>query len=188
MESAAVLALWLLWVAYWVRSSRAVKPVMRKESEASRRYQSIPMIAGGLLVALPDLGLPVFDARYLASGQPALFAAALAIVVAGLLFTVWARVFLGNNWSVSVTLKTGHELVRGGPYALVRHPIYTGGLLAIAGSALAGGQWRGLLGLALVAGSLIYKIKLEERWLGEHFGNPYAQYQADVPALIPLVF
>jgi len=91
------------------------------------------------------------------------------IVAAGLGFTVWARIHLGRNWSGTVTLKQGHEFVRSGPYRYVRHPIYTGLLAAFAGSALARGELRGIVAVAIAFAALWRKLKLEERWLGEAF-------------------
>ena len=71
------------------------------------------------------------------------------LVLAGTLFAFWARFRLAGNWSSGVVLKQDHELIRSGPYRFVRHPIYTGALLAVAGTACAIGQWRGILGLLL---------------------------------------
>ena len=86
-----------------------------------------------------------------------------------------------------VTVKHDHELVRSGPYALVRHPIYSGVLLALIGTTLAIGRWRGLPGLALIAAALLCKLTIEERFMSEQFGEAYARYRAEVPALIPFV-
>ncbi len=98
---------------------------------------------------------------------------------------MYARVWLGRNWSGTVTLKQDHELIRGGPYRWVRHPIYTGILLALLGSAIATAEWRGPLGFALITISLLRKIKVEERVLTGQFGEAYTRYQAEVPALLP---
>jgi protein-S-isoprenylcysteine O-methyltransferase Ste14 len=114
-----------------------------------------------------------------------MFWSAVGLVVAGLGFTVWARLVLGRNWSGVVTLKDNHTLIRSGPYGLVRHPIYTGLLLALIGSAMTRGEWRGFLGLALVAAAFLRKIAIEERWLAEQFPADYARYRQEVPALIP---
>ena len=109
------------------------------------------------------------------------------MLAAGIAFAVWARHYLGRNWSGTVTVKQDHELIRSGPYRLVRHPIYTGLLLAILGTAVAFGEWRGLLAFALLTGSLLLKLRVEERFMGESFPNEYARYRAEVPALIPFV-
>jgi protein-S-isoprenylcysteine O-methyltransferase Ste14 len=109
----------------------------------------------------------------------------MVMTLAGLLFACWARHVLGSNWSAVVQLKQDHELIERGPYRHVRHPIYTGLLLAFLGTAVALGEWRGLLALAIVAVSFWRKLRLEERWLGEQFGAAYADYMRRVKALIP---
>jgi protein-S-isoprenylcysteine O-methyltransferase Ste14 len=107
------------------------------------------------------------------------------MVAAGLAFSVWARVYLGRNWSASVTVKQDHELVQSGPYRLVRHPIYTGLLLALLGTAVARGDAQGFVAVAIAVAAIWRKLRLEERWMQETFGETYAHYRAHVPALIP---
>jgi protein-S-isoprenylcysteine O-methyltransferase Ste14 len=107
------------------------------------------------------------------------------LLALGLAFTVWARVYLGRNWSGTVTLKEGHELIRSGPYTYVRHPIYTGLLVALLGSAVACGELRAMIGLGLVAGAFIRKLRIEERFMREIFPGQYERYCAEVPALVP---
>ena len=106
----------------------------------------------------------------------------------GLAFSIWARRVLGRNWSAIVTLKEGHELVTRGPYALVRHPIYTGLLLGFLGSAIARGRWSGLLATALFFLSALRKYRLEERWMWERFGDDYDAYRSRVKAIVPYLF
>ena len=110
------------------------------------------------------------------------------ITALGLALTVWARLVLGTNWSGSVTVKQDHTLVRRGPYRMVRHPIYTGLLLAFAGSALARGEWRGLLAVLIAWLALWRKWRLEERWMAETFGPAYSDYAARTPAIFPRIF
>ena len=117
--------------------------------------------------------------------SPLRFGGALALAAAGLAFTVWARVHLGRNWSGSVTLKEGHELILSGPYAWVRHPIYTGLLMALLGSAVACGELRAAIGLGVVAAAFVRKLRIEERFMRESFPQQYPRYCAQVPALIP---
>jgi protein-S-isoprenylcysteine O-methyltransferase Ste14 len=102
-----------------------------------------------------------------------------------MLFSVWARVHLGGNWSGIVTIKHDHELIASGPYAIVRHPIYTGLLVAFIGSAMARGEWRGVLAVLIAWVALWRKLRLEERWMGERFGQQYEAYCRRVPALLP---
>ena len=139
-----------------------------------------------MLLALPSLPYGLLSNRLLPPTHRVFFVG-IALVVVGLLFTIWARLYLGRNWSGVVTLKKDHELVRGGPYRFVRHPIYSGLLLAITGSAVVRGEWRGVLALIIAFVALWRKLRLEERWLGEAFGEQYAAYRAEVAALIPFV-
>ena len=109
----------------------------------------------------------------------------LALTFAGLAFTVWARLRLGTNWSGSVQAKPAHALVRTGPYRWVRHPIYTGMLAALLSNAIALDQWPGLLAFGIVLAGFVYKLRLEERWMIETFGDAYVEYRKHSKALIP---
>ena len=102
-----------------------------------------------------------------------------------MVFAIWARALLAGNWSSSVTLKRGHELIVEGPYRLVRHPIYAGILIGLVGTAIAVGEWRALLGVAIAAGAYWRKLQIEETVMRRQFGEVYARYAARVPALIP---
>jgi protein-S-isoprenylcysteine O-methyltransferase Ste14 len=179
-------ALWLSWAVYWWISSRSVKVTVRRESVLSRLSHIGPLVLAGLLLSIPNLPLPVL-AEHIFPPTTWAFHVAAGVTAAGLLFTVWARRYLGTNWSGTVTIKEGHELITGGPYALVRHPIYTGLLLALLGSAVAVGEWRALLAVGLAFLALWRKLRLEERWMHERFGAAYQAYCRRVPALIPAV-
>lgn len=115
----------------------------------------------------------------------ALFWIGAVLLLAGLLFSVAARRHLGGNWSSRVTVKQDHTLTRSGPYRLVRHPIYTGLLLAVLGNAIALGEWRGLVALALFCAAFLRKIQIEERFMLEQFGDAYMRYRKEVAALVP---
>ena len=112
----------------------------------------------------------------------------LALTVAGLALAVWARFYLGSNFSVLVELKKDHELIRRGPYAFVRHPIYSGFMLASLGTALIQGELHGLLAFALIATVWTYKSRLEDQFLLKQFGAEYDQYRGRVKGLIPFVW
>ncbi len=108
--------------------------------------------------------------------------------VLGLLLAVWARRLLGRNWSGRITLKVEHELIRSGPYRVVRHPIYTGLLGMYAGAAIVSGQLHALIGLALAVGAYLRKIRLEETNLLKGFGADYRTYRSETWALFPGLF
>ena len=180
-------ALWTAWALYWWATARDVKATTRREPFLSRVAHLGPMVVAGAILWSPRLGIAALDARFMPR-QPWEFALGLAVTAAGLAFAVWARRHIGRNWSAIVTLKQDHELVTTGPYALVRHPIYTGLLFGFLGSAIALGQWRGLLAVAIVYLALLRKYRLEERWMRERFGVAYAAYRARVKALVPFLF
>jgi len=112
----------------------------------------------------------------------------LLITIAGVAFAVWARVTLGRNWSGWVTVKQDHELIRSGPYAQVRHPIYTGLTFAVLGTAIFDGEIRSLILIAAVFSALIHKIKIEEQFMTEQFGSEYTTYRQKTKTLVPFVW
>jgi protein-S-isoprenylcysteine O-methyltransferase Ste14 len=175
---------WLLVGVCWLMAALRSKPVARREKPLTRLvHLAIMSVAFGLLFsrsarvgALGDRFLPESDGVGWAG---------LGLAVAGCAFAVWARLWLGTNWSATVTRKQDHELVRSGPYAVVRHPIYAGLLLAMLGTALALGEVRGLVGLALAFVGWFTKARTEERFLVEEFGAAYLRYRREVKQLIP---
>ena len=177
--------LWLAWLAYWLAVARNVKPARRRESPASRLLTIVLTIPAAVLLAVRGPWLPWLSARFLPDTM-IVYLLGLLMVVAGLAFAIWARVHLGRNWSGTVTVKENHELIRSGPYAIVRHPIYTGLLLAILGTAIVVGEWRGLLAFCFLTIALVLKLRREERFMEESFPDTYPSYCAQVPALIPL--
>ena len=177
-------SMWLSWAVYWVWASRHAKPSERRESIGSRLLHVLPLLLAVGLLWSKRIPVALLNER-LFPWAPWEFWIAALITAAGLLFTVWARVYLGRNWSGVVTIKQGHELIDTGPYALVRHPIYTGLLVAFIGSAVALGEWRGLLAVLIAWAALWRKLRLEERWMTERFGEQYVAYCQRVPTLVP---
>jgi protein-S-isoprenylcysteine O-methyltransferase Ste14 len=115
----------------------------------------------------------------------ALAAAGLAITVVGVVFAIWSRVTLGRNWSSMPQVKEQHELVVQGPYRIVRHPIYTGLILTVAGTGLALNKGIGLIMAVLIFASYWLKSRVEERLMMETFPEQYPEYRRRVKALIP---
>jgi Isoprenylcysteine carboxyl methyltransferase (ICMT) family len=176
--------LWIAWLLYWLLSALNAKTTQRRESIVSRLTYVVPMLAGAWLIGAPRTRLGWLSTPLLPE-QLWRLPLAVVLVALGLGFTVWARVHLGRNWSGSVTLKEGHELIRSGPYAYVRHPIYTGLIVALIGSTLACGEPRALLGLALMLFSFVYKLRIEEGFMRTMFPGQYERYSEAVPALVP---
>jgi protein-S-isoprenylcysteine O-methyltransferase Ste14 len=179
-------ALWVIWLAYWTVAAVGTKETARHETRLSQLGHRVPMLVGAVLLGVPHIVGHVLEQRFHAFSFT-WFWIGVALTALGIGFSIAARAWLGSNWSGSVTLKEGHELIRGGPYALVRHPIYTGILLALFGTALVVDRWRALIALAILVAGLLYKMRVEERFMMEQFGEAYARYRSEVPALIPFV-
>jgi protein-S-isoprenylcysteine O-methyltransferase Ste14 len=175
--------LWWAWFAYWTVSSFGVRRAKRVAPPAERLRYIVEVVVAVALVAWGS-SFWGWLGTWVLRPSAALFCIGAAIATAGLGFSVWARVHLGEYWSGNVTLKEGHRLIRSGPYALVRHPIYTGILLGMVGSAVALDQVRGYLAVALLTYSFVRKHRKEEAWLTEEFGEEYVQYKREVRALL----
>jgi protein-S-isoprenylcysteine O-methyltransferase Ste14 len=176
--------MWLAWAAYWWVAAFGAKRVERREPWRSRLVHILPLVAAGWLLWADRLPGSFLNERIF-PWAPWIFCTAVLITAIGLSFAVWARIHLGRNWSGTVTIKQEHELIGSGPYAIVRHPIYTGLLIAFIGSALGRGEWRGLLAVLIAWVALWRKLQLEERWMAERFGEQYEYYCRQVPALVP---
>jgi protein-S-isoprenylcysteine O-methyltransferase Ste14 len=109
------------------------------------------------------------------------------LTYAGIALAIWARIVLGKNWSAMVTIKEGHRLVRTGPYSAVRHPIYSGLLLAVLGTALVVGEVRGLVAAVIGFTAWLVKSRTEEGFLMKEFGPEYEEYRRHTRALVPFI-
>jgi protein-S-isoprenylcysteine O-methyltransferase Ste14 len=141
--------LWLAWLAYWWASARNVKANRWQEPLASQLVHRVPLLLGVVLLAAARWVPGALKTRFLPAGA-LVSVLGLGLVAAGLGFSVWARRHLGRNWSWAVVVKEDHSLIRTGPYRYVRHPIYTGLLLAFLGMAVTVGERRGVLAFVLM--------------------------------------
>ncbi|SRR6266852_1163070 len=165
--------IWLLWAIYWIVSARYTQQSTHSESAPSRLTHLLLLAVAFAMEALPFFEFGVLGWSLLPDRLIA-FAIGVTLQVLGLGFAVWARVHLGQYWSGTIDIKVEHQLIRSGPYALVRHPIYSGLVLAFLGTALAGDEVRGLLALALFISAYARKMWIEEQWLVRQFGEGYA--------------
>ncbi len=175
---------WIIFWIYWLAAAFGRKKTKRSESGLDRLSYTLPLLAAFALLAWPAahrgwLGYPFVPI----SAATEWFGA--AVTVAGLLLAVWARRNLGGNWSAMVTLKEGHELIRSGPYRRIRHPIYTGILLAFFGTAIGIGRVAGLLALAIVWLSFWVKARREESFLAQEFGAQFAAHRERTGMFLP---
>ena len=179
-------AAWLVFLLYWAWSARRVKGARRSEPLSPRllKYWLPLAVAACLIQRVRAYPSSLLHLRVLPEST-SLLVLGLLLTWLGVALAIRARVVLGRNWSSEVQVKHDHELIVRGPYRWVRHPIYTGLLLAILGSALALGELRGVIAFAIIAVSFWFKLRLEERWMGEQFGGAYDDYRRRTKALVP---
>jgi protein-S-isoprenylcysteine O-methyltransferase Ste14 len=178
---------WVFFFIYWQIRAAKTKTTQRLEPAASRLLRVLIFLIAIVLLWTTRIPLPLLYRQLWPQGLWP-FWLGVAVTTAGLLFAVWAREHLGSNWSRSVTIKQGHELITSGPYAVVRHPIYTGILTGFLGMAIAIAQVRGFVSLVLIFVALWIKFRMEEKWMRSEFGETYAGYAHHTAALVPFLF
>jgi len=179
-----LIALGLAWSAiglYWVA------PKNEGKSGEYRFYRFLRLLIGAVTFSLlfwGKTGVGVLGKRF----EPkfaAIAATGLAVTLVGLSITAWARIYVGQFWSDKVVIQADHKLIRRGPYARMRHPIYSGVLLGIAGTALAVGEWRGVLAFLLMLINYSIKARREDKILADRFGHEFLDYQNHAGLLLP---
>lgn len=176
--------MWGVLGLYWLVSALGTKKVALDEKPGLRILRLTILAVMLVLLLTPWLRIGPLARRFVPDSRMVVWLG-VAAAGAGIVLAIWARRHLGQNWSDKVVLKVDHQLVRNGPYRYLRHPIYTGVLLGIAGTALAIGEWRGLLALLLVATSYLIKAKREERILAAGFGGAFTEYKRETGFLLP---
>jgi protein-S-isoprenylcysteine O-methyltransferase Ste14 len=179
-------ALWILFAVYWLISAFKRKKTKQRESILQRLTYVLPLLLAFLLFSRPEanygwLGAPLYP-QSLAAGWLGVL-----LTAAGVAIAIWARVHLGTNWSGVVTLKEDHELIRTGPYRTIRHPIYTGILLAVLGSVVALGQVRGVIAFVIIWLSFYIKARREESLLSAEFGPRFTEHQQHTGMFLPRI-
>jgi protein-S-isoprenylcysteine O-methyltransferase Ste14 len=175
---------WIAFSIYWEIAAKDSAPAIKAESQFSRGVHVVLANAALLLIFFPIRGL---NQRFLPD-LLVLKLAGIALEFAGIALAIWARRILGRNWSGEITIKEDHELVRGGPYGTVRHPIYTALLTMYLGTAIVSGPMHALVGLAIGILAYLRKARMEETNLANAFGEKYTAYREDTWALIPRVY
>jgi protein-S-isoprenylcysteine O-methyltransferase Ste14 len=179
-----IYASWILFGVYWFVSAFSAKKTEKREPSAERLGHMLLMAAGYILLFQRTDNWGVLNRRFL---PDALWIAWLgsAITFAGVLFAIWARWNLGKNWSAAVTIKQGHQIIRTGPYKYIRHPIYTGMLIGVIGTALAIGEYRALLAFAIILFGFYRKARKEEAFLAANFGEPFQEHKQRTGFFLP---
>jgi protein-S-isoprenylcysteine O-methyltransferase Ste14 len=175
---------WAAWILYWVAMAFGAKRTVERGGFFGYRIVVL-IVLGALLLAGHLLHVSAHSRAWRI--PLGLGVACDVVVVAGAAFTVWARVTLGRNWSAEVTFKEDHELIESGPYALARHPIYTGLTAMALGTALDAGRAIGFAIFVGLCAGLWWKMRSEERIMSRHFPDEYADYRTRVRAIIPFV-
>jgi protein-S-isoprenylcysteine O-methyltransferase Ste14 len=174
--------LWLVFASVWILAWLRTKATQEKAPLSSRLLYGLPVTVGSYFMfsdAWP------WGRGHILPRSSALDWSAVVLTTVGIGFAVWARFYLGQNWSGAVSVKVGHELIRRGPYNWVRHPIYSGLLLALIGTALERDKWIDFAAIALIGLGFCIKSRLEEQFMRKTFGEQYAEYSRQTGALIP---
>jgi len=174
---------WAIWALVWLVTG--VHTVFMGPQTRTRGRFVSAALAGAVVVAVAARVIPHRRWHALVVSQPWLRITGMVVLVASLLFTLWARRVLGLMWSSAPQVKAGHELRTDGPYAITRHPIYTGMLGMFLGTSLAEGL--GPYAVLFPAGILVFLIKIrsEERLMASAFPEQYPRYRRQVPQLVP---
>jgi protein-S-isoprenylcysteine O-methyltransferase Ste14 len=175
---------WIVFVAYWTATALKTRRTINRESLASRSGILFLEILGYVLLFSGKADIGVLGQRVFPRTN-ALAATGVALTWIGIAIALWARWHLGQYWSSSVALKENHQLIRTGPYAHFRHPIYSGLDLAAVGGALAIDHWRCVAGVGFLILGYWTKARKEESMLAAQFGKAFEEHCRDTGFLIP---
>ena len=176
---------WIIFILYWIVSAFRVKAVVERQDRQAAMAYKLPTLLGAIFLWYSRWKGPM---QWKLTPQNDLTAlAGAALCAAGLLVAIWARRTLAGNWSSNVTFKQGHELIKTGPYAFARHPIYTGLLMMTLGTAGASGRIHSWLGAVLLFTGFWIKLKGEEELMLRHFPDQYPAYRREVKAIVPFI-
>jgi len=175
---------WAVFLFYWLVSARKLKKVKQREAYGERLGEIAFMTAAYTFVFNGIFGHGWLGRRFLPVSD-AIGETGFLITVIGVALAIWARSNLGENWSATVTLKEGHELILSGPHRYIRHPVYTGMLVAFAGSVLALGEFRGFISFAIAITSFYLKARKEERFLTQEFGEIFNDHVRRTGMFLP---
>jgi protein-S-isoprenylcysteine O-methyltransferase Ste14 len=163
-------------VLYWIYAWRTQSKTRKKEPSSERLIHVLWLACAYFLLADGDLPIGPLNNQFLPHRLSIALLGA-ALVVAGIGFAIWARRHLGKNWSAEVTIREEHKLIRSGPYKYIRHPIYTGLLAAVLGTAIVVSEYRALVSLAIFVIGWTLKAKKEEGFLALEFGPTFEEHK-----------
>jgi protein-S-isoprenylcysteine O-methyltransferase Ste14 len=175
---------WIVFLVYWLIAATKTRATQKQEPDFSRYGVMLMLLCGYFLIFAPRARVGVLKQRFLPD-SPVVAIAGVTLAWVGVGLAIWARRHLAENWSTRVSIKVGHELIRTGPYARLRHPIYTGLLLTTLGTAIAVGEWRALLAVGIVLAAYSLKAKREESMLRAQFGAAFEEHSRHTGFLLP---
>jgi protein-S-isoprenylcysteine O-methyltransferase Ste14 len=181
-----ILLLWAGFFAYWWTTALRNRTPFKRVPSRFGFLTTMAVPAGVVLVAFGLVAPDLYTVRVLPDLLP-LVIAGLLVLILGIAFAIRARVHLGTNWSSRPAIHENHTITRTGPYAIVRHPIYTGILTGMLGTAIATGALLAFVSLLVIFVLFIIKIRMEEQFLLDEFGEEYERYRSEVKALVPYV-
>jgi len=176
-----VIIFWLIFISYWVVSARSAKKMTQRTNSWMWRWVLLIVLASLLSF------IPVFRVLLFPLTETVLIMGT-ALCGLGIAFAIWARVYLGRNWSNEPSIQENHELITTGPYHFVRHPIYTGILAGLLGTALEVGIWIWFVVFIFFCVMYIWRIGVEEKFMMRQFPDKYPAYKRRTKALIPFVW
>jgi protein-S-isoprenylcysteine O-methyltransferase Ste14 len=176
---------WLLFSALWLIAAFGSKPALRAEGAWERLSHILFMAAGFVLLYDSAPSCLNWLNRSFVPDRRSIDWLGAWLALVGVLFAIWARMTIGKEWSGEVQIKQGHQLIRSGPYAHIRHPIYTGLLIAVSGTALAAGEYRALLGVMVICIGFARKAKKEESFLAARFGPAFDEHRRQTGFFLP---
>jgi protein-S-isoprenylcysteine O-methyltransferase Ste14 len=190
-----IILCWVIFFAVILVGAFKTKPTVEREPFSNKLFYALPIVLAIFLLfkglssqTAPGTGLkqPLYPLYVqVLPATTSIMIIGVVLTIFGLFIALWARVILGTNWSGSVTFKEEHELIEKGPYAYVRHPLYTGLLMMFLGTAVESGTLGGLIGFPFFFIGCWIKLKQEESLMTKHFGEEYTRYTTKVKALIP---
>lgn len=175
---------WCAFCAYWLITWLRVRRTKAAEARSSRLGTILPLFVAFFLLFDTRTAIGPLALRFLPEDVRIAWVG-ISLTTLGAAIAIWARYCLGEFWSARVMLKEGHRIIRSGPYAFVRHPIYTGMLTAAIGTSLVVGEWRAIVAVVILLITHSLKALREEALLTAEFGDEYSVYRRSTGFLFP---
>lgn len=179
-----VRAAWGVLLAVWLIFMFTNKRTSERDRPASQVWYRSSTVLSYLLMFTSVFWVGVLGEQWIARG-PVEESVGATLTGIGTGLAIWARLSIGRNWSGVVTVKEEHQLVRIGPYAWIRHPIYTGLITAMIGTAFINRHWAGIVAVLMMTAGFVFKSRIEERYMIRTFGSQYEEYRAHSGAFLP---